>query len=152
MENDLYAASLVSYQNEEETRFRSAADMMNDYTPKNHTMVDYSFEILEEVALDGAWSVVYDMENMQIHFKTKTNRSIRTIDIDAFDFDCAAGALMYDLNRDDEKNINTQFTTYNQLFNQKKFDEAIESNGVDFPEEILELFYAYQMTCKCSVP
>lgn len=151
LENDRYEESLRKYKAGEESRFCSAAKLIDQYNPTRDNMIDYSFDILNDVALDGSWSVVYDIKNMQIHFKTASNRSVRSIDVTAFDFTCETAGLLYDLERNDSEAINAFFVPYKDSINKEKLKEAMESNGIEFPKEILRTFYNYAMTCSCTV-
>jgi len=150
LENDTYAKSLLKHKKKEECRFSTASNMIEEYpTNKHSSIVDYSFDILDKVALDGSWSIVYDIKNMQIHFKTASNKKIRVINIDDFDFDCKTESLLYDLESKDSKNINHLFIPYKPTLNKSKLDAAIKSNGIRLPKEVLDLFYNYNLRCKC---
>ncbi len=52
--------------------------------------VAYSFDILETVGspIRTQWSVVYDLKNQRIHFKTLKNRKVRTLAISDWDYSC----------------------------------------------------------------
>jgi penicillin V acylase-like amidase (Ntn superfamily) len=153
LENDTYSNSLVSYKNKLDTRFTSANNMIKSYNPSDTaSIIDYSFNILDEVTLDSSWSIVYDINNMQIHFKTASNRKVRQIDINSFDFNCNTKSLLYDLkNNKIGKLINTFFVNYSNKLNRKIITNAINSNNILLPKEILDQFYAYSSNCNCKV-
>jgi len=89
LENDVYKRSLNNYNTNFDCRFTTAAHMVEKYNTDNKNyIIDYSFEILDSVALSGEWSIVYDIKNMKIHFKTSSNQEISEININSFDFEC----------------------------------------------------------------
>jgi penicillin V acylase-like amidase (Ntn superfamily) len=60
-----------------------------------------AFEILDHVKQpDTQWSIVYDISEKKIHFKTSKNRSVRTLELSAFDFTCNTPVLFININED----------------------------------------------------
>jgi penicillin V acylase-like amidase (Ntn superfamily) len=151
LENDRYKRSLERYESEERCRFLGAINMITEYAnlPKT-SAIDYSFEILNTVKLDGAWSIVYDINNMQIHFKTSTNKVIRNINILSFDFACQTTHKVYDLRSNHIGEITPLFVPYSTKLNEQKLKSAFKSNGIKFPDLVLNHIYGYSATCKCS--
>lgn len=81
-------------------RFARASAMMEDYASRTDTTpVQYAFEILDRVAQGSftQWSIVYDLGRGKVHFKTRANRSVRSIDLRALDFTCGGQLRMIDL-------------------------------------------------------
>ena len=150
LENDPYAKSLQKHEDQFKCRFRTAVTMIESYQ-QNPTIpvVDYSFSILDKVALDGSWSIVYDINNMEIHFKTASDQSIRKIRINEFDFNCSAVSMLYDLRLKNIGFINTKFVEFSTELNKTKFNAALRSNQIQLPREVLNLFYDYDKECQC---
>ncbi len=96
-------------------RFIRAADMTKKYDSKTEAPVDYAFKILGSVAnpSDTQWSIVYDMANFSIYFRTKENRKIRYFFLKAFDFSCSAPVDMLDVNADFSGDITDRFIDSN---------------------------------------
>ena len=60
---------------------------------------EIAFNILNAVSLaDARWSIVYNISNKSIHFKTLPNKSIRTIDLANLDFSCNAPTSFPEVN------------------------------------------------------
>jgi penicillin V acylase-like amidase (Ntn superfamily) len=151
LENDRYKKSLERYDSKERCRFFGATNMVEEYSNNTKTSaIDYSFDILNTVKLDGAWSIVYDIKNMEIHFKTSSNQNIRKIKINEFDFNCKTTSLVYDLMKKDKDEITFKFTPYSTILNEQKLKSAFKSNGIRFPDIILNHIYGYSASCKCS--
>ncbi len=151
LENDRYATSLRKNERNTSCRFRTASKMIEQYKGVSDTSaIEYSFKILDKVALDGSWSIVYDIKNMEIHFKTSSDRSLRKIKINDFDFNCKNGSEMYDLKRKESGSITNYFINYSSKLNTSKFDAALKSNGIQLPKSILDRFYNYNKSCECK--
>lgn len=148
LENDIYSKSLNNFNKNVSCRFTTAAQMINDYK-SNQPIINYSFSILNKVALNGSWSIVYDIKNMKIHFKTESNQTIRIIDINSFDFDCKKESMIYDLKLPDSGNIDNLFIPFDSKTNKLKMQDAVESSQINLPNEILSKFYNYHKECKC---
>lgn len=151
LENDSYSQSLAKMHANVKCRFKTASEMIEQYqaAPKS-SVIDYSFTILDKVALDGSWSIVYDIKNMEIHFKTASDKTIRKIRFNDFDFNCSEMSKLYDLKRKDKDYINSYFVNFTSELNTTKFNEAVKSNRIQLPKEVLNLFYGYNGTCYCA--
>lgn len=151
LENDSYETSLQKYQNNQKSRFTTATQKVVNYNEKtNLSVIDYSFEILEDVALDGSWSIVYDIKNMTIDFITKSNRKRKKIDFKTFDFSCNQETLIYDLEAENNGLINDKFVELTAEINKDKMKDAMEKNRIMLPPEIKEIFYTYYETVSCN--
>lgn len=151
LENDPYSKSLQKHEDEFKCRFRTAATMVKKFNENPiGSSVDYSFSILDKVALDGSWSIVYDIKNGEIHFKTASNSSIRQLKIDSFDFSCTEVSQLYDLQGENAGSIQSFFVDYSSDLNQRKFNAAVKSNQITLPREVLNMFLRYEETCECN--
>ncbi|OYU95982.1 MAG: hypothetical protein CFE21_06085 [Bacteroidetes bacterium B1(2017)] len=151
LENDVYARSLSNIKSNTSCRFTKAAHLVQNFTPSNPTpIVDYSFRILDEVMLRGSWSIVYDITNRSIHFRTASNRQVRNFDMATFNFSCDGPTYLYDLENNSKGTINAKFGPYSDSKNQEKMQDAMRTNLIIMPKEIKTLFYTYARTCTCS--
>ncbi|MEM6297414.1 MAG: linear amide C-N hydrolase [Bacteroidota bacterium] len=151
LENDTYEMSLQRYQDKQSTRFAAAAQKVMSYNERiNPSVVDYSFDILRDVALDGSWSIVYDMKNMTIFFVTKSNQKRKKIDLKALDFSCDQETFVYDLEIENSGLINDKFIRLTHEINKAKMKYAIEKSSIILPTEIRNMFYAYHKTISCK--
>jgi len=75
---------------ESQERFVRAVTLLKEYESKSaDSVIDYAFKVLKNVEQnDTQWSIVYDVENLQIHFNTQNNPKIKAIKLDSFDFSC----------------------------------------------------------------
>ncbi|NOX87902.1 MAG: linear amide C-N hydrolase [Calditrichaeota bacterium] len=121
--------------------------------------VDYGFEILSAVGSPTRtqWSVVYDIENRRIHFKTLGNKTIRTIGLENLDYSCDSGVSVFNLqNKSAETDITGQFVnlTKENYFDYKKnlmnWFKANVPGFPDIPDKAIEAEaeYAFNRRCK----
>lgn len=92
--------------------FVTAADMVKKYNSDSGTsVIDYSFGILKAVSQGPftKWSIVYDIENMKIYYRTYVSPGIKIVDIEDFDFSCSVPSEVVDLNIDEGGLINKDF-------------------------------------------
>jgi len=107
-------------------RFALAASMVKKFEErKPEDIVDYSFEILDTVSQGEAthWSIVYDIENMKIHYKTYGNRETRVISLEDFNFSCAFPVLITDIENNIDK-IEKDFICYNTKLNKELIENT----------------------------
>jgi hypothetical protein len=148
LENETYETSREGYQNKEACRFTTAADMVKEYKGANG--VEYSFEILKEVALSAEWSVVYDIHKKQIHFRTNSIEDIRIVDLNSFDFGCASDNLSYDMSKVSIGNITDKFIKLNVGTNTEFLKKAMMANVVVMEKEQYGMLVDYFKECKCE--
>jgi choloylglycine hydrolase len=101
------------------TRFNRAADMVREYGAEaSRPPVDYAFNILLQVSQTSTvWSIVYDQNNLRIHFITETNKKIRTVNLNKFDFSCGTPVRVLDANADLAGDVTDKFQDYTQKIN-----------------------------------
>jgi choloylglycine hydrolase len=114
-------------------RFVKTCSMVKDYTPlPGRTAVDYGFDILKDVAQGSntMWSIVYDIKNLKVYYKTISNSKIQNIEFMLLDFNCSSPVKIIDITAKHEGNINDKLESYTYEANRKLIEDAY--NGVEF--------------------
>lgn len=133
-------------------RFVKVADLIDNYDGISN-IVDYSFKMLESVSQPNStkWSIVYDISNLKIYYKSSLNLTRQIIDLNSFDFSCK-NQQMYTPIAD---NL-TQHNSFKELTFKSNL-EIIELviNGVEFlkntvPKEYRLASAKYFETISCS--
>ncbi|HVG42407.1 MAG TPA: linear amide C-N hydrolase, partial [Chitinophagaceae bacterium] len=102
--NSTYEASEKAYKNKESKnnsldRFAQACTMVQQYQSANvnKPLVDYSFEVLNKVSQRGftKWSIVYDISNKKVYFKTSSHPLQKSFSIANFGYACSTQPVMY---------------------------------------------------------
>jgi len=143
-------------------RFSEIARRLMDYkSAQIMPALDYAFDILASVSagLYGrhctAWTIVYDINNLRIYFKTFENRNIRIINMSDFEFGCSTPVMVLDMNRDLKGDTFEYFTEYSPEINRNLVFSVISIyNEVGFMEEISpmaqEFLANYPATVGCK--
>jgi choloylglycine hydrolase len=149
--NSLTNPKAHSFTSDSFDRFAKAALMVRDFDGQN--VINYSFDILASVSQGNItqWSIVYDIKNMTVHYKTQDNRKTRILKVNDFDFSCHSQSLYIDIgeNMTDGK---LRFHPYSYQKNRETMDKAFAK--VEFiqsvPEEERELLARYPESTKCD--
>jgi penicillin V acylase-like amidase (Ntn superfamily) len=97
------------------------------------------------------WSIVYDVNNRHIYFRTFDNQKIRKIDTASFDFSCRTPVKVLDINAGLEGDVTQNFVEYTQQINYDLIQNAYNQTVYlpKFPEEKIEAFSKYPDTTVC---
>jgi len=128
-------------------RFEIAADRVKSFNENDKDKaVEYAFDTLEKTHDEAEsnptqWSIVFDTENLEIHFHTRTNPEIRSITLAKLDFSCTTPVQMLDIHQDLSGDISNEFVDYSPEVNLNHFLRFIEKWGLSnvSPDEIKEL-------------
>ena len=136
--NDTYEKSVSAKQNGSANgnnsleRFTQACNMMKQYEmgELNKPLIDHSFDILGKVAQGDytKWSIVYDISNKKIFFRTQKFQQIRSVDFSSLDFSCNTTSKAIDMNEASEGNISHLFRNFSMDGNRKIVEKALEQS------------------------
>jgi choloylglycine hydrolase len=134
--NSIYAESISFWEKDkipQPDKFRSierfirAATMVKNYDPKKtKSPIDFAFRILRNVENKSKtqWSIVYDLKNLSIYFRTLDNQRIRHFDLKSFDFSCATPVRVLDVQAELSGDISDEFINYTYQINRNLIGEA----------------------------
>ncbi|MFC0773212.1 linear amide C-N hydrolase [Terrimonas alba] len=160
--NDTYSTSLSSYSsgaakgNNSLERFSTVCTMIQDYKvkPGNTSIIDYSFTILNKVAQGDytKWSIVYDISNKSVFFKTQQFQQLRSFSFADFDFSCNTNPKMLDMNRPEKGAIHSLFTNFSNDKNRLVFENTLQqsSSQIVLTKEQSEAVLTYPATISCK--
>jgi penicillin V acylase-like amidase (Ntn superfamily) len=137
----------------------TANTMINKYD-KTQDIIDYGFDILNAVGSSTRtqWSIVFDIANKTINFKTLDNKTTRIISMTNFDFNCSKEIQFLNIHESKSiTDIKEQFIalTSDFYFNYKRtLLDLYSSNMQGFPEipdEVIKLETDYVINLrKCE--
>ena len=160
--NNTYDESVRSVKNSSSNgnnsleRFSQTCKMIQRLNTNNTTkpLSDHAFDILGEVAQGDftKWSIVYDITNKTIQFKTNRFKQIKTISFSAFDFNCSAIAKVWDMNQKANGNINSLFENFNTAINKRIVETAAKESEsrVSISQKNVEALWQYASGIKCQ--
>jgi len=135
-------------------RFVLAASMVKEFDEsKSGDIIDYSFNILDTVSQGEYtfWSIVYDIANMKIHYKTYGNRETRVISLEDFNFSCELPVLITDIENNIDS-IEEDFVVYNTNLNRELIENTF--SHVEFlknvPPEARDAIARYPESLICN--
>lgn len=135
--------------------FIRTSSLIRSYSA-NESLTDYSFNILSAVSTDNTqWSIVYDISNSRIHFKTKKNPQRRWIDLKHFNFSCDSFPLSLDINTGTIGNIDNIFIPNTSEANRQLVSRIYAAfKGTAFLRKQFDFVYfksiaRYPKTTKC---
>lgn len=136
-------------------RFARASAMMEDYASRTETTpVQYAFEILDRVAQGSftQWSIVYDLRRGRVHFKTRANRSERSVDLRALDFACGGALRMIDLEAPGAGDVTRRLGAYTPEKNRalvfQSYETTPEFRGA--PREVVAAIASHPERTTCA--
>ena len=129
-------------------RFVRTASLVRQYDPKaNSSPIDYAFDILTNVAQGTStkWSLVYDLHQQRIYFRTQANPSRRFIDLNALDFSCTTPVQVLDINAAGSGDITSQFQVYQESLNRELIGNAYRKTSflAQIPDRSLDAIARY---------
>ena len=151
-------------------RFLKVVDMLNKYTSQGSgSVIDYAFTILQSVPpveyeiIDGVrvasglgdtqWSVVFDLQNLHIYFRTITNRNIRVINLNSFDYSCSEPAQVLDINTDLSGDVTGQFKDYSKENSRQHISDSalvVLSDYIGLSNETIDSIFLYPDKTACK--
>ena len=137
-------------------RFVKACSMIKQINETNITMpvTDYAFSILDTVSQGSytVWSIVYDISNKQILFKTASHRNIKTIDFSGFNFSCASPSKIFNMNQEGKGDITANFILPNKDLKSKIVNRAFSESSkyISVTDKQKEELLVYEMGMKCN--
>jgi penicillin V acylase-like amidase (Ntn superfamily) len=141
--NDTYELSSDSLKNFEQTH-----DSIN--------IIDYGFGILSNISQRStAWSVVYDISNLRIYYKTSSNPEIKEVSFNNFDFDCSSPMMLIEINIQKKGDISNLFEQYTLDKNRDLVTKVIKSwrenkFALNITDEEVEKIIQYPETMRCD--
>lgn len=104
-------------------RFAKACSLVQEYQQKKSAIppVDYAFRILNEVSQGDftKWSIVYNLSESRIYFKTDSHKKIKSVGLASFDLGCNTVPKAFDINTATEGDVSRQFVVFTKDVNEK---------------------------------
>jgi len=95
------------------------------------------------------FTTVFDLKNLSVYFKTKSNGNVRKIDYDFFDATCASGIQILEIENTEGGNINNLFGDYSVEKNCNYLTEWNKKLTNPLSQELLEFLCKYAGSFKC---
>jgi len=128
-------------------RFIKASGFLNS---KNSFDVQSAFKALENLErTDTVWNIIYHPQTLNLYFKTKSSKGIKSIDINKIDLGEKSQPLLFPLSDSADGNINDKMIKYSREKNgelvNKFFRNTILASvmNLSVPDELLDYLTSY---------
>jgi penicillin V acylase-like amidase (Ntn superfamily) len=171
--NDTYASSIetahrvlrtkplvgkagVSLENNSLDRFVKACSMIKKFNETDSIMPvsDFAFSILDKVAQGSftKWSIVYDITNKKIQFKTEAAKTIKTVAFASFDLACNKPYKMFNMNQEATGDVSSRFIVADKKIKAQVMAQVVAESSsrivISKKEEEELLSYEEGISCK----
>ena len=160
--NDTYSTSIGSHRagasrkTNSLERFTTACNMIQQYklNAVSGSMVNESFAILDKVAQGNftKWSIVYDISNKQIWFKTEKYKQLRSVNFSSFNFSCNFPSKQINMNGSEQGDIGRMFLDFSDIDNRQILEQTLEQSKpqIVVSRDKREATLAYPTTIRCK--
>lgn len=159
--NDTYERSVTSHTNGTATnnslqRFSTACKMIEEYkaNQQGKTLIDQSFAILNKASQGDytKWSIVYDITEKKIYFKTEKFEQLKIVDFSSFNFSCATASKIMDMNKAEHGDMSRYFTGYSNHANELIFEKTVKqsSSRIELKQEEKQAVLTYPDAIRCK--
>jgi choloylglycine hydrolase len=154
--NILAGNTSFSFQDNSIQRFTKACSMVQQYQQQeiNKPVVNYAFDILDKVAQKDftKWTIIYDLKNKKIYFKTANYQDVKSVAFNSFDFACSSNAKVADMNQLFKGDITKSFTPFTTEINRSILERAVDESKSQVPvsDKEVEANIAYANAIKCK--
>jgi choloylglycine hydrolase len=136
-------------------RFARAANLVKNYDPKSsQSAVHYAFDVLRNVAQGymTRWSIVYELNNSCISFRTNGNSKLRRVYLKRLDFSCKTPVKVLDINAALSGDVTNKFLDYTQRINRSLIGNAFKKTYFlsDRPVEEIDRISRYPESTLCN--
>jgi choloylglycine hydrolase len=146
----------INFKDNSLQRFAKACSMVKEFKQANskQSLVDFSFDVLKNVAQPGwtKWSIVYDVSNKTIYFKTARFSSVKSVAFTDFDFKCSAPSLAFDMNQSHQGKVSKDFKHFTREDNMRLLNRAAEESKsqvtISEADRARQAAYAAAIRCK----
>ena len=95
--------------------------------------VPYAFSILKQLDKGATrWSLVYDLGNLRLHWRTNRSPEVRHVDLAAFDFSCPGPAAGLDVHASAAGDVRARFAPLADADNRKAVEAALRQWDMGF--------------------
>ena len=134
----------------------NACSMVKQFqsTEINEPVVDYGFKILDKVAQPNwtKWSIVYDITNKKIYFKTADFIDVKNLSFSTFDLSCTGTAKTFNMNQPGRDNVDSKFKAFTTDEAKPILETAIRESQSQVPisDETKQAILSYNKGIKCK--
>jgi penicillin V acylase-like amidase (Ntn superfamily) len=132
------------------------------YKKEDKNIIQYAFDIHNAMRIptfdtlpkyqngDTQYATVFDITNLKLYFRTKSNPSIREINFKDVENNCSTKAKLLEIQTSAEGIVNKSFVDYSIVENSKCIYKFYENEINKMPKEIVEFMSFYPELFECE--
>ncbi len=136
------------------SRFIQLGVALKNYPLKKLNPIDYSFNMLDNVSLGDytKWSIVYDLENLLVYYKTASSKHTKIIDMNKFNLNCTNDTKSIRIINNKKGNISNFFEKSTVEHNKKMVLNSFKNTSFlrDMNPQYIKEIYNYPFQFECN--
>tara|TARA_Y100000588_G_C13463644_1_gene589475 strand:- start:134 stop:493 length:360 start_codon:yes stop_codon:yes gene_type:complete len=96
------------------------------------------------------WQIVYEPEELRVHFRTRKHRAIRTISLKEFSEGCDEAVPVLSMQEPVSGQVSDQFRAYDPKQNLTLVETGIARLDADLPRRLVEVVADYPSRLQCA--
>ncbi len=135
-----------------ESRMARLDRMARTYKSKGKDSgIDYAFNMLQEVSAPSTtWSLVFDLRERALVFRTFENQRSRRVNLRVLDFSCETPVRMLNMHAKLQGDITGQLEEYSHAAMAQHARRAIRFHKPDFGEDLIEQSITHVKSFECA--
>ncbi len=135
-----------------ESRMARLDRMARTYKSKRKDSgIDYAFNMLQEVSAPSTtWSLVFDLRERALVFRTFENQRSRRVNLRVLDFSCETPVRMLNMHAKLQGDITGQLEEYSHAAMAQHARRAIRFHKPDFGEDLIEQSITHLKSFECA--
>ena len=121
--------------------------------PTDGDLVGAAFRLLDDVRSSASqWNIVYDPVHLRVSFRTRTSRSIKTLDLRKLDPSCARPVVLVDIDADASGDVADRLRPYELSTNRALIERSVRRMRNQLPAGAVDMMVAYPSSLACQAP
>ena len=145
-----------TYGNNSLQRFQQACSGVQQFRNGkiSKPIIEFAFDMLAEVSQGPAtrWSIVYDITNKSVHFRTAQFPLVKTVHFSALDFSCPSPVMAFNMNQPGSGDFSSKFQALTLPINQKLVETSFRESvpHINVSPKTQEAVWRYGMAVQCQ--
>ena len=134
-------------------RFTRAAGRVTSFDAQKGDAVAYAFETLDQVAQGAStrWSIVYEIDRLRVHFRTRDHRPVRSLSLKDLSFECGQPVRVLSLDAKVQGDVAQKLVPYTRQINEDLVRASVSKTPflASTPAAEIERWAAYPEAAVC---
>ena len=131
-------------------RFVKASYLVQNFD-EGANQLDYGFNILDFVSKhDSRWSILYNLDQQKVNFKTANHPLIKEVDLSTFDFSCKTPRMVVNIQTLMMGNLSNNFTPLTPDLNKSLVYVSLKDVADKMGQEVLAKLSVYPFYLQCD--